>query len=307
MSRQYISGNATSAKVLGVSLHTAATGASWTLEHADTKAIGSGAVANPAWDGTISAVGDSYGKVIYKMPVPTQAEQDAGISTQWLVQFELVATGGTTPKGVYCRITTAKTHVSGILADAGTVITTANNSNADGLVAQGFHVNADRHRLALVVNGDYGYALAAERQRTLGGAKRDALVIAAISRNSTWVGMTKGSNGAAIVRDAAFGEYGEEEFGIIGKSTYNGIVKAESLAANGNQSGLPVGPLVNSGGIAGVLESFVIMPSGDTSPGATQNIRFGESVYAYKALSVADTGFCPNWGTFCVAGTTQVS
>lgn len=307
MSRQYFSGNATNAQAIGTNFHTVATAAGWSLEHADAVAIGGGDAANPAWDGTVSAAGDSYGKVIYKMPEPTQAEQDAGITTQWLVQVELVAAGGTTPTGVIPKIATGKSHTNGVLDDAGTAVTLANSNNADSMATADFHINADTHRLALVVGGNYGYAIAVERQRTLGGVTRDPVAIAGVGDFYTWVGMPSGKYGGAIVRDAAFEEYGEAKWCGIGEFGSNNLSKASSLAANGNQSGLPVGPLLNSGGIAGMLESFVLMPEGDTAAGATQNIRYGEHVYAYKALSAADAAFCPSLGTFCIAGAAQVS
>lgn len=304
--RQYFSGNATNAQAIGTNFHTVATAAGWTLEHADTVAIGGGDAANPAWDGTVSAAGDSYGKAIYKMPEPTQQEQDAGITTQWLVQIELVAAGGTTLKGLIPKITTGKSHTSGVLDDAGTTITLANNTTID-VTASAFHINADRHRFALAVASNHGYAIAVERQRTLGGVTRDPVTIAGVGDFYTWAGMPSGKYGGAIVRDAAFGEYGEAKWCGVGEFSAGNLSKATSLAANGNQSGLPVGPLLKSGGIAGMLESFVLMPEGDTAAGATQNIRYGEHVYAYKALGDNDAAFCPPLGTFCIAGAAQVS
>jgi hypothetical protein len=254
---------------VGQAIHAALIGAGWTIAYADTDAITGGTAGTPGW-GKTAAINTIAGRATYQMPV-------TALATRWFVDIELYWNTAITMYSVAIKTATACS-VAGVLTSPGTQVrpTPATAGNTGEFVycasPNGFAVG-----IALSTGGA-GYAICVERKRNLAGVALDDIMVHAIANGMTING-TSLTYGGGINRSLSGSENGAVEYiflrkVILGTNAYN-TSEPTSLAGAGALRGVPMGPLLASGGLGGMSEHILFFPATDAPLGNDLTVSFG--------------------------------
>lgn len=147
-------------------LHAHLIASGWSIEYADSDAIGSGSAGAPAWDKTPATVSDA-GFAVYQMPANDH-------TTEWYVRIR-PAWGAATTRVYVAGVTIGDTHdgSGGVTGGASEVAVAATGSNTDGYA---WGISACEDGFALAMAGSGSTTVLVERLRELDGTVTDDLV-----------------------------------------------------------------------------------------------------------------------------------
>jgi len=258
--------NSSLPSVVMQALVAAATAQGWTVDYADTNAIGTGSSGNPKFDTVAYSSAASVGIMILKMPA-------GAFSTRWLVKVE--ALWGTSTGAWQIKLTTATAQTGGALTDPGTTIimgsVSTNVSNLEYWV--GAHINE------VVISLPQYWAVVIGRKRTLGGQTLDDNGVLALGGGTGYttgfpapINTAQPVGGLCLVRNVSQGEYTAAyalNWGsATGTAIYNGPV---TLTDASGSYGYPVGPFWMGNGPGGFPRLLGVFPTGDL-PAALNNL-----------------------------------
>jgi hypothetical protein len=248
-------------------LHSSLIAQGWTIEFADSDAIGTGSAASPAWSKT-PATGVSAGIVVYRMPVN-------GSLTRWYIKVQMRwSAGGVSIYDWRITTATAVNAGTGALTGAGTeygITQTSTGSNGESFVVvneNGFLL----HFTGASANGTAGV----ERVRDFAGTVQDDVVgyiYSAVAATAVGFGTSNSNSLSTLRRNITVGERAAvAAFNIFAQANSAGT-SAVTLNEPTNNVGYPTGPFCSSGGLAGMLRLVANMATGDAVGGQSQSLR----------------------------------
>jgi hypothetical protein len=253
---------------VGQAIHAALIGAGWTIAYADSDAITGGTASSPGW-GKTAAINTIAGRATYQMPVTPFA-------TRWFVDIELYWGTLATAYSVSVKTATGCSG-AGVLANPGTPVRPSPTSaiNSGEFV---FCASPNGFALGICLTASGGYAICAERRRNLAGVALDDIVVHAIANGSPISG-TVLPYGGAINRNLIGSENGPVPYAYlcfaINPSSAFSTSEPTSLAGAGALRGIPMGPMIMSGGASGMSEHMLLFPAGDAPFGNDLTVSFG--------------------------------
>lgn len=160
--------NASIIAVIGPKLHSMLLSAGWSIEYADSDAIGGGSAGSPAWDKSYSS-GALAGTVVYRMPANDH-------DTEWFVKFSLgwgTAADRVTPRFLQCG---TGHDGSGTLTGGGTGITMSASTGSPASLGHIISVSEDGFATWWDGNVTTGALLMVERVRAADGTVTDDML-----------------------------------------------------------------------------------------------------------------------------------
>lgn len=254
--------NASTVQAVATRLHDMLIDAGWTLEWADSDAIGGGSSSDPAWDKTYSS-GALAGTVVYRMPAN-------GHTTRWFVKFTLG--WGSAADRVAVRFAQCGTGHDGTggITGGGSGITIAAGSGSTRDLGHLHSVSEDGFAIWWDGNSTSAALLAIERLRLADGTVTDDMLIHAKTNNasSSFNRRTYSANtGEDTVSDAIV-------LGRINDSgTFTTITAVSSLATGDGTATAVVGPYMTRGDIlSSPPRHWCLIPFGDAAAGTTISV-----------------------------------
>lgn len=239
--------------------------AGWTLEFANTDAIGTGSAGSPNFD-KAPAVNTSAGVVIYKMPLNGQV-------TPWFVRLE--------PKWAspglsgFLDVQTGTGQAAGVLQNPGSaVVFGASNSGVN--TASELYVSAHPDALLVCLTGSASnsWLMSVGRRIDEAGETKDDVNVSLIAATGVTVAGPAGIDtlGSSVTRSITRGELQAEKFLVLACPGTSPTVYSQPLSTNrdGAETGLPLGPFLRSGGLASIPRLWYIVADNDSVAGNEQ-------------------------------------
>lgn len=193
-------------------MHTMFLAAGWTIEYADTDAIGAGSAATPAWDKT-PAANAVAGVVVYRMPAN-------GFTTQWYVRIE--AFWSSSANGWAWRLQAGAGHSAGTISNGITSNISVIAVNTTDAFEWAASVSEDG--FAYVPYGSSANSMyAVERARLPDGSVTDELCVL-VNRNSS------SSQYCAVIDPTDYLVHPSSTNVIYGLAGYNGTTTLSGSA-----------------------------------------------------------------------------
>lgn len=221
--------NASIIAVIGPKLHSMLVSAGWSIEYADSDAIGGGSAGSPAWDKSYSS-GALAGTVVYRMPAN-------GHDTEWFVKFSLgwgSAADRVTPRSLQCG---TGHDGSGTLTGGGTGITPSPSTGSTASLGHIISVSEDGFATWWDGSTTTSALLMVERIRAADGTVTDDMLAIAKPNSSTLF---------RRAYTAAGGEDADSDIIVLGRLTDGAGINtlstvASAVSADGSASVI-VGP-----------------------------------------------------------------
>lgn len=268
--------NASIIAVIGPKLHSMLLSAGWSIEYADSDAIGGGSAGSPAWDKTYSS-GALAGTVVYRMPAN-------GHTTRWFVKFSLgwgTAADRVTPRFLQCG---TGHDGSGTLTGGGTGITISAGTNGTASLGHIISVSEDGFATWWDGNTTTSALLMVERVRAADGTVTDdMLALAKPTANSLYRRAYTAASGEDTLSDIIFLARIGDGSGIHSLSAVASVVSADGSAS------VIVGPyLARQALLAAPPRLLNFIAASDATAGTTiqQEVDGGAKTYQVSASSM---------------------
>lgn len=238
----------------------------WTVEYADSNAIGTGSASDPRFDTVAYSSGASIGIIVLKMPLN-------GLSTEWRIRIEVK--WGTVSGGYVLLMATGTGQSGGVLTNPGTTISVGGATSSSQINSE-YYIAAHKNEFLLALPATF--AIQFGRFRTLSGVSLDDIQIMATGMSTTFVsGFPAPANGLnplagiCMTRNVSQGEYPASRALVWGHSASSGNYTAvTTLTDFGGNYGYPLGPFSMGNGPGGFTRLMAYFPTGDI-PAALQN------------------------------------
>lgn len=256
----------------------------WTLEFADADAITGGTAADPGW-GKAFAANASAGRAVFRMPA-------VGGLTRWYCEVSLKWGPGATSYPLNVRSALGVSG-AGVLFNPGSGF----GPDVDAVGGGEIIISASESGFAVGVNMNevLGYVLAFERKRNLVGADLDDIVTHGSSQ-----ALVSNQNflryGSCVTRSATGGENSVKRLLYLWESAQPNVAwstgNPATLAGAGANRGVPIGPMINSGGLGGNSGHYLFFTQADAPPGNEILVSLGGIDRTFQVSSFnSATGF----------------
>lgn len=274
--------NSATPAIVMQALVAAAKAQGWTVDYADTNAIGTGTSTSPKFDTVAYSSGVSIGIVILKMALN-------GFSTQWVVKIEPV--WGTVSGAYQAKITTGLSQSGGVLNTPGSTITCGAINQS--IISFEYWVSA--HINELLLSFPTSFNVVVGRKRDLAGTTLDDIYVIATGQGPTYVAgypapvnAANPCGGLSLVRNVTQGEYTSSYcmawINPIGTSSFSAPPTLTDSAGN---YGYPMGPFIVGNGLGGFPRLMAYFPTNDV-PAALNN--FTATIDGADRLMFVTTG-----------------
>jgi hypothetical protein len=259
-------------------LHTLLIAEGWEIVAADADAIGSGSLANPAWDKT-PVVNSDAGVVVYRMAATP-------MTTQWYVRLRPRWASGIDRFGFYSQVATGwdGSNLSGIVGTE----TGASTSTAAADSGGNTYISASPEGFVMVGNAS-GRAIpfAAFLANNQDGTISDDIVqihmnlVASVTGHSGYSHVA--ARGICRTTDAS-GVHGDRALVFLGELASVSAFRHHFSLSDGPTSELPVGPMLFSKRYTGFCPHLVWVPQSRFAPGDTFEMIIGARTLVFTCL-----------------------